>query len=69
MRNRNAILLVFFLTTFMLLECGNILAVTMLLKNGAIVNAKTNNGSTPLSSAEKYGHARMVELLKANGAK
>ena len=53
----------------MLLDCGHILVATVLLKNGANVNAKTNNGRTPLSLAEAKGHTRMVELLEANGAK
>ena len=53
----------------MLLEHGQILAATVLLKNGANVNAKTSDGRTPLLSAKANGHARMVELLKANGAK
>ena len=41
----------------------------MLLKNGANVNAKDSDGETPLSVAKLHGHARMVELLKANGAR
>ena len=53
----------------MLSGCSHILVATVLLKNGANVNAKANDGNTPLSIAKKYGHARMVELLKANGAK
>ena len=53
----------------MLLDCGHILVASMLLKNGANVNAKTNERKTPLSLAQFKGHARMVELLKANGAK
>ena len=53
----------------MLLESGHILVASMLLKNGANINAKTNNGWTPLSIAKAHGHARMVELLVANGAK
>ena len=53
----------------MLLENGHILVATLLLKNGANVNAKMNGGETPLSLAKANGHARMVELLKANGAK
>ena len=48
---------------------GHILVATVLLKNGANVNAKSNHGWTPLSSAEDKGLARMVELLKANGAR
>ena len=47
---------------------GHILVATVLLKNGANVNAKTKVGETPLSVAKAEGHARMVELLKANGA-
>ena len=53
----------------MLLECGHILVTPVLLKNGANVNAKKKVGQTPLSSAKDKGHTRMVELLKANGAK
>ena len=52
----------------MLLEYGHILVATVLLKNGANVNAKMNNGWTPLSFAKVKGLARMVELLVANGA-
>ena len=53
----------------MLLESGYILVASVLLKNGANVNAKANEGLTPLLSAKAKGHARMVELLVANGAK
>ena len=53
----------------MLLDCGNILVASVLLKNGANVNAKVIDGRTPLSLAKEKGHARMVELLKVNGAK
>ena len=53
----------------LLLECGHILVATVLLKNGANVNAKLKDGHTPLSMAKAKGHARMVELLKANGAR
>ena len=52
----------------MLLEQGHILVASVLLKNGANVNAKSNDGWTPLSIAKDKGRARMVELLKANGA-
>ena len=48
---------------------GQILVATVLLKNGANVNAKASDGETPLSLANASGHARMVELLKANGAR
>ena len=58
----------FVFTTFILLENGHILVALVLLKNGANVNAETNDGETPLSLAKKYDHARMAELLKANGA-
>ena len=54
---------------YLLLVRGYILVATMLLKNGANVNAKANDGQTPLSLAKAKGHARMVELLVANGAK
>ena len=48
---------------------GHILVATVLLKNGANVNAKANDGVTPMLLATEQGHARMVELLLANGAK
>ena len=53
----------------MLLDCGHILVASVLLKNGANVNAMASDGETPLSLAKDEGHVRMVELLKANGAK
>ena len=53
----------------MLLGFGQILVASVLLKNGANVNAKAIDGDTPLSMAKAKGLARMVELLKANGAK
>ena len=59
----------FVFTTYLLSVRGHILVATMLLKNGANVNAKANDGQTPLSLAKEEGHARMVELLVANGAK
>ena len=47
---------------------GHILVAMMLLKNGANVKAKTNDGvTTPLLIATVKGHARMIEFLKANG--
>ena len=48
----------------MLLESGHILVASVLLKNGANVNARANKDETPLSLAKKYG-----QLLKANGAR
>ena len=59
------IFIVLFFTTHLLLERGH----TVLLKNGANVNAKMNDDHTPLSVAQFKGHARMIELLVANGAK
>ena len=53
----------------MLLGFGHILVVSVLLKNGANVNARMNDGATPLSIAKKCDHERIIELLKANGAK
>ena len=52
-----------------LVDKGHILVASVLLKNDANVNAKLIDGRTPLSLAKEKGHARMVELLKANGAK
>ena len=69
MRNRKFFFCCIDFTTFMLLACGHILVATVLLKNGANVNVKMNGGETPLSVAKAQGHARMVELLKANGAR
>ena len=54
---------------FCFLERGHILVASVLLKNDANVNAKMNDGWTPLLLAKKYNHARMVKLLVANGAK
>ena len=59
----------FVFTAFMMLGSGHILVATLLLKNGANVNAKASDGTTPMSLAKAKGHARMVELLEANGAK
>jgi ankyrin repeat protein len=33
------------------------------LENGANVNAKTNDGSTPLHGASRYGHESVIALL------
>jgi len=42
--------------------------VKFLVKNGANVNAKAKDGSTPLGLATKENDAEMVELLKSLGA-
>jgi ankyrin repeat protein len=43
--------------------------VRFLIKNGANVNAKSKKGKIPLSIATEAGNAKIIELLKANGAK
>ena len=43
--------------------------VRFLIQNGANVNAKTGNGSTALSLAEKMEYQNIIKILKANGAK
>jgi ankyrin repeat protein len=43
--------------------------VSFLVKHGADVNAKSNNGKTPLSIATEAGSANIVEILKSAGAK
>jgi uncharacterized protein len=43
--------------------------VRVLLENGADVNAKDRDGMTALNWALKSGHSRIIELLKAHGAK
>ena len=40
----------------------------LLLANKAEVNAKTNDGTTPLHVAVLHGHKDMVELLRASTA-
>jgi ankyrin repeat protein len=42
--------------------------VKFLAENGANVNAKAANGSTPLSLAEEEEDKEMIELLKQLGA-
>jgi ankyrin repeat protein len=42
--------------------------VTLLLANGADVNAENNAGSTPLYLAVVEGHENVVELLHQHGA-
>ncbi|RTZ88961.1 MAG: ankyrin repeat domain-containing protein, partial [Planctomycetota bacterium] len=42
--------------------------VTVLIEAGADVNAKNNDGKTPLMYA-KSGGSRLIKLLKAAGAR
>ena len=43
--------------------------VDLLLEHGADINAKADDGSTPLSAAMEGQNAALVEMLKARGAK
>ena len=43
--------------------CGHADAVTLLLQNGADVNAKNIFGRTPLDNAALHGHIAVVRLL------
>ena len=43
--------------------------VEFLIQHGADVNATTGDGNTALSLATKAGHAEIVKMLKASGAK
>ena len=43
--------------------------IEQLLAKGSDVNAKDNDGNTPLSLATARSNAAVVELLKAHGAK
>ena len=41
--------------------------VELLLNKGAEINAKNNDGQTPLFVASRYGHMDVVELLRRHG--
>ena len=43
--------------------------VSFLIKNGANVNAKTVDGNTALSFAEKQEYQNIIDILKSNAAK
>jgi len=40
----------------------------LLIATGADVNAKTNDGKTPLAIALERGHAKVADLLRKHGA-
>jgi ankyrin repeat protein len=48
---------------------GHLELVKFLLQKGASVHFKNKNGWTALKLAGKEGHTKIVELLKAHGAK
>jgi ankyrin repeat protein len=43
--------------------------INFLIQHGADVNARAGDGNTALSLATKAGHADIVTMLKAHGAK
>ena len=47
---------------------GHAETVSLLLDNGADINAKNRDGQTALHVAAKYGHDAIVSLLLDNGA-
>ena len=49
-------------------ESGDLAGVQVLLDKGANVNAKDDEGFTPLHQAAEWGHIEIVELLIASGA-
>jgi len=42
--------------------------VKLLIAKGVDVNAKDNDGKTPLALAKSEGHEKMIELLRRHGA-
>ena len=48
---------------------GHTEIVKLLLVAGADVNAKENEGDTPLSIAKQKEHTQIIKLLKEYGAK
>ena len=49
-------------------EQGNLARVRTLLNNGADVNAKNNNGQTPLDSAVDWKHHDIAEIIRKHQA-
>ena len=47
---------------------GNLLTLNSLITEGANVNGRNRNGTTPLMIAAAYGHDRAVDLLIEKGA-
>ena len=47
---------------------GNIKGIKQLIADGADVNAKNRDGTTPLQTAAIRGHKEFLQLLIANGA-
>ena len=60
--DRNALL-------FFAVKIGNKAVVKILLANGAQIEARDNNGDTPLLCAANYGHKDVVEILLKNKAR
>ena len=50
-------------------ESGNIEAVKQAIADGADVNAKLDDGQTPLDFAESKGHKETAALLRKHGGK